>query len=182
MIIEYIAKKRNGKWVAFSPRQTRFTQETVPALNVWLKRGREDEASCFTLQGEKPSPRIPDDSTIFKEVKLNAEQLEKVKKSGCSTCGKKRESKLPDTQCWECAEKHFGTAYSLYTEVGYKAINKLHCIGELASAAKHIALSAPEFAEKLRTLRHDIQNELDIPVTIWEDLAEEFYTLKPKGE
>lgn len=181
MIVEYIAKKRNGKWVALSPRQTRFTEDTVPALNVWLKRGREDESSCFTL-GEKPIPRLPAADAVLEEVTLTAEQLEKVKKAGCSTCGKKRETKLPDTQCWECAEKHFGTAYSLYTEIGYKAINKLHCIGELASAAKHIASAAPEFAAKLRTLRHDIQNGLDIPSTRWDELAEEFYTLKPKGK
>ena len=181
MIVEYIAKKRNGKWVAASLRQTRFTEETVPRMNQWIKRSSDNEAAYFCREGEKPVPRLPAADAVLEEVTLTPEQLEKVKKSATGCGCQKSTAKLPDTQCWECAEKHFGTAYSLYTEIGYAAINRLHCIGELASAAKHVASAAPEFAEKLRTLRHDIQNGLDIPASTWETLAEEFYNLK-QGE
>lgn len=175
-MINVIAKRNNGKWRIASVRRSNLTADTVPALRKWVKHnGSDNEAVYFCAPGEKPVPRLPAENAVLEEITLTAEQLEKVKK-GCATCGKKRETKTPDTQCWECSEKHFGTAYSLYTEVGYKAINKLHCIGELASAVKHIAYAAPEFAEKLRALRHDIQQGIDIPSSRWEALAEEFYS------
>ena len=179
-IVEFRATRKDGKWGNRIARRTAFTAETVPALNEWIKRSSDDEASYFCYRGERPSPPLPKANSELREVTLTAEQLEAIKKSGCG-CGKKTAAKTPDTQCWECAEKHFGTAYSLYTEIGYKAINKLHCIGELASAAKHIGTAAGEFAEKLRTLRHDIQNGLDIPASTWESLAEEFYTIKKEN-
>ena len=176
MIIQYIAIKHDGRWKRQSVRRTNRTEETVPALNKWIRGASDNEAVYFCNQGERPSPPVPPANAVLEEVTLTPEQLEKIKATGCG-CGKKNTAKTPDTQCWECAEKHFGTAYSLYTEIGYKAINKLHCIGELASAVKHIAFAAPEFAEKLRTLRHDVQQGIDIPSSRWEALAEEFYSL-----
>ena len=175
MILQYIAIKRNGRWQRRSIGRTNLTVETVPALNKWIGRGSDNEAFYFCYQGEKPFPPVPPVNAVLEEVTLTPEQLEKVKAGGCASC--KKRTKTPEAACWECAEKHLGTAYALYArEHGYKNLNRLHYLGELNNAANHLSV-APEFAEKLRTLRHDIQRGVEIPDTRWEELSAEFYQL-----
>ena len=171
MIYKHIAVRHNGKWHRRTVR-TDFTAETVPALHKWLKQG--SDAVYFAYQGEKPYPPLPPADMVLEEVTLTPEQLEKIKTS-CSSC--KKRTKSPETACWECAEKHLGTAYALYArEHGYQNLNRLHYLGELNNAANHLSV-VPAFAEKLRTLRHDIQQDKEIPDARWEELSAEFYQL-----
>ena len=176
MIYKYIADHHNGVWHRRKVR-TNFTAETVPALNKWLKQG--SDAVYFAYHGDKPVPPLPPKGAALEEVTLTPEQLEKVKV--CASC--KKRTKTPDTTCWICAEKHLGTAYSLYAkEAGYKELNRWHYLGELNDAANHLDGVAHEYAEKIRSLRHDIQMDIKISDERWQELAVEFYTIKPKGE
>jgi hypothetical protein len=63
----------------------------------------------------------------------------------------------PAEACALCAEKHLSTAYALACEVGYAVPNRQRIIGELTAATLHLWAEHRELAEKVRALRHIIQ-------------------------
>lgn len=88
-----------------------------------------------------------------------------------SCCGKHRKAALKDAParktatgiypaegCELCAEKHLSTAYALAGEAGYVPINRQRIIGELTACALHLYKEHAELAEKVRAMRHLIQN------------------------
>ena len=159
-IFEYRIVTSGGKWQRKGKRLSYFTAETAPKLHEWLKRDSESFASYFCFENEKPEPPLP--TGTLTEVALTTEQtaIVQAEKKGCA-CGKKQAevtvadySKHPDDDCFQCAEKHLGTAYALYAkEAGYKELNRLHYLGELNNAFNHLHNKNPQFAEKLRDLR-----------------------------
>ena len=177
-IFEYRVVASGGKWQKKGKRLSYFTAETVPKLHEWLKRDSESFASYFCFENEKPEPPLP--TGTLTEVALTTEQtaIVQAEKKGCG-CGKKQAetavadySKHPDDDCFQCAEKHIGTAYALYAkEAGYKELNRLQYIGELNNAFNHLYGVNPQFAEKLRDLRHDIQLRKDVSDERWQQLA-----------
>ena len=70
----------------------------------------------------------------------------------------------PATQCVFCAEKHLSYANALAEEAGYVAINRQRIIGELTAAALHLYKEHAELAEKVRTIRHLIQQRREAEV------------------
>ena len=70
----------------------------------------------------------------------------------------------PATGCELCAEKHLSTAYALAGEAGYVPINRQRIIGELTACALHLYKEHAELAEKIRTIRHLIQQRREAEV------------------
>ena len=164
------AVKLEGKWRPRRPRPVTFAGD-IPPLRQWLLM-EDGVAAYFAPKGEKPSPLLPDNPVM----PVLADGI-KITGTGCASCQKKR-SKAPDDTCWECAEKHLGTAYALYArEHGYRNLNRWHYLGELNNAANHLDDAVPEYAEKIRALRHGIQQDITIPDSRWEELSAEFYQL-----
>ena len=80
----------------------------------------------------------------------------------------------PD-RAWDiCGEKHFSAALMLAEEKGYFAINRQRIIGELVAASWHIFEKHRPTAEKLRDLRHKIQERKKVYLTEWESIAIDF--------
>ena len=185
-IFEYRAVKLDGRWWMQSKRLTYFTEKTVPELHEWLKRGSDSDASYFALDGERPTPRFPSFDVELPEVHLTAEQqtaLAVQQKKGCG-CGNKKttavqRTKRPTDDCWVCAEKHLGSAYDTYAkEHGYRELNRIHYIGALNDAENHLAGIVKDYAEKVRTFRHDIQNGVEKTDFDWQTLTKDFYDVK----
>lgn len=185
-IFEYRVANQNGQWQRKGKRLSFFTEQTVPKLHEWLKRGDDGVASYFCFENERPTPPLP--TGILPEVVLTTEQKAVVaaENKGCG-CGKKAEksiadySKRPDENCFQCAEKHLGTAYALlHKEAGYKELNRLHYLGELNNAFNHLYGVNPQFAEKIRDLRHDIQLRKDVTDERWQQLALEMDFIQKK--
>ena len=80
----------------------------------------------------------------------------------------------PDRACDICGEKHFSNALILAEEKGYFAINRQRIIGELVAAAWHIFEKHRPTAEKIRDLRHKIQERKRVYLTDWESIAIDF--------
>ena len=78
----------------------------------------------------------------------------------------------PDEQCIACCEKHFSQAWDWATEGGYVAINRQKIIGALASAQAHCWQKHYDLAEKIRDLRHKVQNREIISNYEWEKIAD----------
>ena len=70
----------------------------------------------------------------------------------------------PAEGCELCAEKHLSTAYALAGEAGYVPINRQRIIGELTACALHLYKEHAELAEKVRAIRHLIQNRNETAV------------------
>lgn len=70
----------------------------------------------------------------------------------------------PAEGCELCAEKHLSTAYALAGEAGYVPINRQRIIGELTACALHLYKEHAELAEKVRAIRHLIQNRNEADV------------------
>ena len=70
----------------------------------------------------------------------------------------------PATGCELCAEKHLSTAYALAGEAGYVPINRQRIIGELTACALHLYKEHKELSEKVRTIRHLIQQRREAEV------------------
>lgn len=70
----------------------------------------------------------------------------------------------PAEGCELCAEKHLSTAYALAGEAGYVAINRQRIIGELTACALHLYKEHAELAEKVRAIRHLIQQRREAEV------------------
>ncbi len=94
-----------------------------------------------------------------------------------SCCGKHRKAAPKDAPthktapgiypaegCELCAEKHLSTAYALAGEAGYVPINRQRIIGELTTCALHLYKEHAELAEKVRAIRHLIQNRNEAAV------------------
>lgn len=188
-IFEICAVMQNGKWVRRVKRLTFFTEKTVPRLHEWLKRGSDAEASYFLYQDEKPIPPIPPNIEL-PEIYLTAEQQTIVKaseKRGCG-CGSKKKTVTTDTRvkkptddCWQCAEKHLGSAYDTYAkEHGYRELNRIHYIGALNDAENHLAGIVPKYTEEIRSFRHDIQRGVKKSDSDWQSLVKKFYDLKDR--
>ena len=80
-------------------------------------------------------------------------------------------NKKPDEYCLYCAEKHLSTAMQAYNETGYLNNNRQFIIGELELARKHLAEN-DELAQKIRELRHDIQNrKIKVFPEKWDELC-----------
>ncbi len=79
---------------------------------------------------------------------------------------------FPATQCIQCAEKHISLASALAWECGYKAPNRQRVIGELAAAALHLCVEHKELADRVRAVRHLIQQRKE-PEVQWDDLLTE---------
>ena len=187
-IFEYRCVFQNGQWGARMKRLTLFTETTVPQLHAWLKRGSDYQASYFCYESEVPDPRTPAGVELL-EVSLNEKQLAEIAENpkGCGCKKNKKTSsdtvnsytKKPSDTCIACAEKHLGTAYALYAkESGYRELNRWHYIGELNNAQQHIYDMSPEFSEKIRALRHDIQSDVIVGDERWQQLAVDFEALK----
>jgi len=86
--------------------------------------------------------------------------------------GNPTELTSPDEQCLACCEKHFSQAWDWACEGGYIAVNRQKIIGALASAQAHCWRGEYALAEKLRDLRHLIQDREEEKITNqWENLA-----------
>ncbi len=94
-----------------------------------------------------------------------------------SCCGKHRKAAPKDAPahktapgiypaegCELCAEKHLSTAFALAGEAGYVAVNRQRIIGELTACALHLYKEHAELAEKIRTIRHLIQQRREAEV------------------
>lgn len=94
-----------------------------------------------------------------------------------SCCGKHRKAAPKDAParktapgiypaegCVLCAEKHLSTAYALAGEAGYVQINRQRIIGELTACALHLYKEHKELSEKVRAVRHLIQNRNEAAV------------------
>lgn len=89
-----------------------------------------------------------------------------------SCCGKHKEARgidlprrtLPTDECVLCAEKHLATAYTLAQECGYEDTNRQRIIGELVLSQWHVWHSNMKLAEKIRTIRHLIQQRRETEV------------------
>lgn len=82
----------------------------------------------------------------------------------------------PATGCELCAEKHLSTAYALAGEAGYVSINRQRIIGELTACALHLYKEHAELAEKVRAMRHLIQQRREAEVD-WNPLLAEIDAL-----
>jgi hypothetical protein len=143
----------------------------------------------FCVENEKPTPSAPDNSEL-PELFLTPAQMAVVnkQKANCGCAGKRNGdvvqnatsyTKKPTDDCWQCAEKHLGTAYTLYSkESGYAELNHLHYIGELNSAQQHIFGISRRFAEEIRAFRHDIQIGIKKNDQAWQTLTKNFYDIK----
>ena len=78
----------------------------------------------------------------------------------------------PATGCELCAEKHLSTAFALAGEAGYVAVNRQRIIGELTACALHLYKEHAELAEKVRAMRHLIQQRREAEVDWMPMLAE----------
>ena len=78
----------------------------------------------------------------------------------------------PAEGCELCAEKHLSTAYALAGEAGYVPINRQRIIGELTACALHLYKEHAELAEKVRAIRHLIQQRREAEVDWTSMLAE----------
>lgn len=74
------------------------------------------------------------------------------------TCIAEGHGKNPEAQCVACAEKHISYALALSKEAGYVPVNRQRIIGELVAAEIHLYRKWPAMAERVRTLRHCIQD------------------------
>ena len=80
----------------------------------------------------------------------------------------------PDEPCLFCAEKHFTEAFSLHNEGGYSAINRHAVMGALVLAQWHCYKDHKSIAEKLRNIRHYIQNRREKETfLLWEEVSRE---------
>lgn len=82
----------------------------------------------------------------------------------------------PATGCELCAEKHLSTAFALAGEAGYVAVNRQRIIGELTACALHLYKEHAELAEKVRAMRHLIQQRREAEVD-WNPLLAEIDAL-----
>lgn len=100
-----------------------------------------------------------------------------------SCCGKHRAEKagglpdmarstLPTDECALCGEKHLSTAYALAQERGYEDTNRQRIIGELVLSQWHVWHLNMKLAEKIRTIRHLIQQRREAEVD-WHPLLAE---------
>ena len=71
---------------------------------------------------------------------------------------------LPTDECVLCAEKHLSTAYALAQECGYEGVNRQRIIGEIVLSQWHVWHSNMKLAEKIRTIRHLIQQRREAEV------------------
>lgn len=78
----------------------------------------------------------------------------------------------PEDGCVLCAEKHLSAAFALAGEAGYVAVNRQRIIGELTACALHLYKEHPELAEKVRAMRHLIQQRREAEVD-WMPMLEE---------
>ena len=80
---------------------------------------------------------------------------------------------MPDEECILCAEKHYSYAMQLSKEIGYVAINRQKIIGELVAAQWHIYKYNEELANKIRDIRHFVQERMHHLVE-WDSLCVKF--------
>ena len=79
---------------------------------------------------------------------------------------------FPADGCEMCAEKHLSTAFALAGEAGYVAVNRQRIIGELTACALHLFKEHAETSEKVRAIRHLIQQRRETEVDWMPLLAE----------
>lgn len=68
----------------------------------------------------------------------------------------------PDEECILCGEKHYSYAKRLAQEIGYVAVNRQDIIGELVAAQAHTNKYDEELANKIRDIRHLVQERTEI--------------------
>lgn len=193
-IVKYTSAYIDDKWTRPGMVVSHLDDTTVPAMHTWVEYGQL-VAAYFAHEGETPTPATPEGIALLK-VSPRAEQAAKKSaapaKKNCG-CGQRRSNdsatstrvtaaardKRPDDACWVCAEKHLGTAYALYKkEAGYKELNRWHYVGELNNAVNHLWHLNQDYAEKIRDLRHSVQLEKNVADSRWQELAQEFYSIR----
>lgn len=77
----------------------------------------------------------------------------------------------PEEPCAFCAEKHLSLAHEIaMREPGYSGINRQRVIGQLSAAEWHLYKENRETCEKVRELRHAIQNRKPVDESRWVEL------------
>lgn len=190
-IFEYRVANQNGQWQRKGKRLSFFTEQTVPKLHEWLKRGEDGVASYFCFENERPTPPLPLIDRELSEVYLTEAQSTLVAQSSGCGCKKPRSTgsnalprtKTPTDDCWQCAEKHLGSAYDTYAkEHGYRELNRIHYIGALNDAENHLAGVSPKLAEDIRNFRHNIQDGVNKTDSEWQALSKRFYDSKDASQ
>lgn len=182
----------NGAWSTPQKTQSNYAEDTAPPMHRWLDFG-VGRAVYLAYEGETPSPPSPNGVGVLKASPTPEQKKRIAEKKPCGCGGKPQKAaetkdktktaskftKRPDDGCWDCAEKHLGTAYALYSkEAGYKELNRWHYIGELNNAVNHLWGMNQGYAEKIRILRHDIQLGMHVSEERWQELAKEFYSIR----